>query len=241
MNKKFFAGVALLISLLAVSGLSYAAGAVARLSITGGSLTQCTGNVIEGAISVTAYDSTGATISSFNATESFVTSTGSTDSQSFTFTSGASTAFYMGTGVGTLSYVDITLSANGVTSPAIRIGCDGSVSISSGGTDVRLNFANGDLINVLYSSTDSAGKGGVAVYSVNSESKGVYEGSFGYALFSPYLGNPPSVNTFLGKVDQSSLYALTSGEFQIVIADPLESKSYTTIFSAFPISGVYFH
>jgi len=69
----------------------------------------------------------------------------------------------------------------------------------------------------------------------------VFEGSFGYELFEPYLDNPPAVNTFLGRVNYSRLYALTSGEFQIIVDDPLEAKTYTTVFSAFPISAIYFN
>ena len=236
MSKKFFVVAALMMSLLAASAITYAAGAVASLSMTGGSLIQCVDNVIEGTVSVAAYDSAGAKITSFSGAQSFISSDGSTDSKLGTFISDSSARFYMGTGAGTISYVDITVSANGVTSNTIRIGCDGSVSVYGvNGEDDRMNYANGDLINVLYASTDS-----VKVYSVATDSTGVYEGRFAYALFEQYLNNPPAVNTFLGKIDQSSLYALTSGEFQIVIADPVESKSYTTIFSAFPISGVYF-
>ena len=234
MHKKFIIVACLLFGIISTAALA-AGSSVARLSISSGTLLQCTGNVIEARFTSAAYNSAGGIISSFSVTHSYTTSNGGSTTQTGTLTSNVSHTFYLSSGSGDVSYADVSL-VSGTASATARISCDGTVIIGGViGEDDRMNYANGDLINVLYASRDS-----VKVYSVATDSTGVPEGSFGYDLFQPYLNNSPTENTYLGQVDYSRLYALTSGEFQIVVDDPVESKSYTTIFSAFPISGVYF-
>lgn len=234
MYKKLILAVCLVLGV--VSFAVSAQATVAKVAITGGSILQCIGNVIEARIVATAYNSAGGTVNSFSATQYYSTSNGGSVTQTTTLTSGANHTFYLAVGTGDVSYVQVSLNAGGTTSNSVRIYCDGRVEfIGSIGEDDRMNYANGDLINVLYAASDS-----VVVYSVDDNSKGVFEGRFAYTLFEPYLDNPPAENTFLGQVNYSRLYALTSGEFQIIVDDPLEAKTYTTVFSAFPISGIYF-
>jgi len=228
----------LLFSLMAAAVFTQAAPAINSLAITGAGLLQCSGNVIEASFTPTAYDAGNSTVGSFTATVYITTSNGAVAPQSANLTSGSGYTFYLAVGSETMSYAEVYVVSGSAQSGTVTIYCDGRVVFGANGEDHRMNYANGDLINVLYAATDS--QGGVKVYSVDANSKGVFEGRFAYTLFEPYLDNPPAVNTFLGQVDYSRLYALTSGEFQIIVDDPIESKTYTTIFSAFPVSGIYF-
>lgn len=236
----------LLAVLMFAAAITPAQATVARVGITGGALLQCTGNVIEGTYTAVAYDASGSVVGSFGATEFYLTTNGGVAPQSATLSSGAARRFYLAIGTGNVVYAEayvVPTSNPSIRSETVRIYCDGRIEIfglAAGRTDDRMNYANGDLINVLYPTFDSAGKGGVSVYSLDANSVGLLEGRFAYALFEPYLGNPPAVNTFIARIDYSSLYALTTGEFQIVVDDPLEPKTYTTIFSAFPVGNIYY-
>jgi hypothetical protein len=141
-----------------------------------------------------------------------------------------------------MTYAEVYLVSSenpAVRSNTIRIMCDGSVQDTGGavnadgekGPDDRLNADKGDLINVLYLRPDTSGESEIAVYSLDADSNGVFEGVFPNELFAPYIGNPPAENTYLAELDRSKLYALASGEFQVVISDPVEVKSYNVIFS----------
>jgi hypothetical protein len=215
---------------------------VSALSITAAKLVQCVSTVIEVEFTVQAFDAGSATVSNFDATLGFVPSTGSASSKSVTITSGAPNAAYIDSGTPGLTYVEVRVTADGITSNGVRIWCDGRIEFlgALAQAALRLNYQNGDLIDALYVSTGSDGKGAIAVYAIDSSSAGRVAGVFEYALFEPYLETPPAENTLLGQINYSSLYALTTGEFQIVINDPLEPKSYTTVFSAFPVSSVYY-
>lgn len=246
MHKKLSSLVAVVLGLVLLASLTGAGSIGADTArITAGSVVQCTGSTL--VFSFTPLASGGeVTLNSFVATLYLNGSNGSTAPVAATLISNAPYAVSANLGSAPVEYVELYYTINGVISDLIIAYCDGRIEIIGAGAsadaprDARLNYANGDLINVLYRSTDSAGKGSVVVYSLDANSKGVYEGRFAYALFEPYLDNPPARNTLLGTIDQSSLYALTSGEFQIVIADPREAKTYTTLFKAFPITGVYF-
>lgn len=242
MHKRIIAAVGVLVALAGFTAFGQAT--IARIDLSGAGVLQCSGNVIEGYFVASGFDSSGTPIASFSATQRYWTSNGGALTQSAVMTSGASHAFYLALGSGTVSYVEVYLVADDVgaaRSSTVRIHCDGRVEylIAFSG-DGRLNYANGDLINVLYAAVGPDEMGAIAVYSLDENSVGVFEGYFEYALFAPYLENPPDQNTFLGQVEYSRLYALTTGEFQIVISDPVEAKSYTTIFSAFPVTNVYF-
>lgn len=215
---------------------------VSAVSITAAKLVQCVSTVIEVEFTAQAFDAGSATISNFDATLNFVPSTGSASSKSVAITSGAPNAAYIDSGTPGLTYVEVLVTVDGITSNGVRIWCDGRVEFlgAAAQTAPRLNYQNGDLIDALYVSTGSDGKGAIAVYAIDSNSAGRLAGVFEYSLFAPYLEMPPAENALLGQIDYASLYALTTGEFQIVISDPVESKSYTTVFRAFPVSDVYY-
>lgn len=214
---------------------------VSALSITAAKLVQCISTVIEVQFTTQAADSGGATVNNFDATLDFVLSTGSSSSRSAAITSGAPYTAYIDSSSSALMYVEVRVTAHGITSNGVRIWCDGRVEfLGTGAVAPRLNYQNGDLIDALYVSTGSDGKGAIAVYAIDSNSAGRVAGVFEYSLFEPYLETPPAENALLGQIDYASLYALTTGEFQIVISDPVESKTYTTVFTAFPVSNVYY-
>ncbi len=128
-------------------------------------------------------------------------------------------------------------------SASITVICDipeeGGGSTPSIPSDGRINMGRGDLINAVYNTRDDSGQPALGVWAINADSKGVYTGRFAYELFEPYLDTPPSENTRLGMVGQTTLYALTSGEFQVVVGPDDEGKTYTTVFSTLPVRGAY--
>ena len=233
------AAVALCFTMMAIT--AQAAQPVRSVSITSAKLVQCISTIIEVQFTPQASDAAGTTVGSFNATLDVVPSTGSASSNNATLTSGASYNAYVDFGASAFAYIELRITADGITSNGVRIWCDGRVEfLGTAATTPRLNYQNGDLIDALYVSTGSDGMGAIAVYAIDSNSTGRVAGVFEYSLFAPYLEMPPAENTLLGQIDYASLYALTTGEFQIVISDPVESKSYTTVFSAFPVSNSYY-
>lgn len=219
-----------------------AASPVWTVSITDAQLVQCISTVIEVEFTAQAFDAGGTTVSNFDTMLAFVASTGSASSKSVSLASGAPYVAYIDFGVPATAYVEVHARADGITSNGVRIWCDGRVEFlgEAAASAPRLNYQNGDLINALYVSTGPDGNGAITVYAIDSNSEGSIAGVFEYSLFAPYLETPPAENTLLGRIDYASLYALTTGEFQIVIRDPVEYKFYTTVFSAFPISNVYY-
>jgi hypothetical protein len=105
--------------------------------------------------------------------------------------------------------------------------------------DDRLNSGQGDLVNALYARVGAEGLWEIHVYSIDETSTGTLSGKFLYKGFVPYLDNPPSQNTRIGQVSYSTLYALTTGEFQIDIDSPTEPKTYSIIFRGVPPRNVY--
>lgn len=105
--------------------------------------------------------------------------------------------------------------------------------------DGRLNLGSGDLIDVIYQGSDGSGQPILTVWAVDEDSRGIYVGAFENALFAPYLEAAPDENTLLGKISQTSLYALTTGEFQLVVGPDAEGKSYTTVLVGLPVRSVY--
>lgn len=221
------------------------------LSIVDGRFLQCVDNVIEAEYTPAAIDTSGATIPTFEAEQHFILSNGATGMQTAVLTSYESRRFYLALGSSDVTYADVYLvSTNNPTvrTGTVRVYCDGTVINFGGdvtadgvlGIDDRFNRTEGDLVNVLYRRNDATGNPAVAVYSLDENYEGVFEGFFTYEMFEPYLDNPPEENTMLGQVDRSTLYALTSGQFQIVIHDPVEVKIYEVVFNAFPINNVIF-
>lgn len=249
--KKLSLFVIIIGTLAALFGTVQGATSIYSLNIIDGRFLQCVDNVIEAEFTPAAIDTSGATMPTFQAEQHFVLSNGATDMQTDVLTSYQSRRFYLALGSSDVTYADVYLvSTNNPTvrSSTYRIYCDSTViSLGGGinadgvlGIDDRFNRTEGDLVNVLYRRNDPTGNSGVAVYSLDEDFDGVFEGFFTYEMFEPYLDNAPEENVMLGQVDRSTLYALTSGQFQIVIHDPYEVKIYEVVFDAFPINNVIF-
>lgn len=253
MFKRLSYFVAALLAAWIVFGVhpSDAAGTIYQVRITGASFAQCGSIVLEGSYVPAAYDSSGAPIASFNAIAYFTTNNGGAAPQNVSLTTGANSAFYLAIGPDPMEFVEVYIvSADNpaLRSETVRFNCDGSIEFLGGAVnadgeisaDDRLNWAQGDLINVLYARRDRAGRPGVNVYRVVDSDKGVLVGRFGFDLIQPYIDNPPAENTFIARIDQSELYVLSTGELQIVIIDPDEVKQYSIIFTLLPTPRVYF-
>ena len=117
--------VALCITAMAIT--VQAAQPVRNVSITAAKLVQCISTVIEVQFTPQATGAVGATVSSFDATLDFVLSTGSVSSKSAILTSGTSYTAYVDSGSSALAYIEVRVTANGITSNGVRIWCDGRV------------------------------------------------------------------------------------------------------------------
>lgn len=206
-------------------------------------ISACTSDVVEGRLVLSVRDQNGGVIDMSGSDLELRFSTAGAVSL-FHVSASASTSLTFGValpGLGT-GYADVLVilaSDPSVQSPILRINCanltyeiissDGEVVSSDG----RLNLNAGDLINVLYAGTDAQGKPAIDVYTVDGE-RGVYFGEFEYTLFEPYLDTPPAANTRIATVNKSTLYALSSGEFQINIGPDAEGKYGVVIFRGLP-------
>lgn len=206
----------------------------------------CDNDIIEGTMVLTVLDSNGNIVDvsgTSDLTITFFSLTSPSSAVANTFTVNASLLTSVSFGV-SLPGVDVgnvevvvRLTADpSVQSPILRIDC-GTLSYdiiaTQGSSDGRLNPNAGDLINVLYRGTDEAGNPAIDVYRVDGD-KGVYLGQFEYVLFEPYIGAPPAVNRRLAAIDKATLYALTSGEFQVNVGPDAEGKYGIVIFSGLP-------
>lgn len=114
---------------------------------------------------------------------------------------------------------------------------NGTISVGrADGDDGRLNQDHGDLVNALYNSRSTDGKPEIRVYAVNDASTGVYLGTFSYSSVAPYIGNPPASNTKIATIGLTTLYALSSGEFQFDIGPTIDGELASMIFQGFPVS-----
>lgn len=158
------------------------------------------------------------------------------------FVAGQSKAFGFGF-TSDFLYVDLSVVAAGATSDTYRFFCDGTIINLGGGhsslSDGRLNRFYGDLINVLYRGT-VGGMPAMLVYSLDADSNGLLAGAFTPEDIAPFVGAPPAENTAIRTIDRSTLYAITSGEFQINIGPDAENKVYTIIFNGLPVMSVYY-
>jgi hypothetical protein len=240
----------LIAGVLLFTGFAAAAEVPSVLTITGVQVTNCSGPTMEGAFQVIATNDGGSMISApVQILVYFESNVGAVPGIPYTVSNTNDIPFAVSTPGGTVQYMRVYVAA--VDNPSLRsdtwqLSCDGSsVNLGGGnlaadGADDRLNRSQGDLLNVLYSRTDRDGLPGVHVYRVIPPSQGSYEGGFSYQDFQPYLDNPPAENTLLASVAQSSLYALTSGEFQINIGPDIEGKTYVMIFSGLPPKNIRF-
>ena len=225
-----------------------AVGSISRIELVRYGLVSCDGNTFQGSYALVAYDDAGVVVNR----QIPVSITGVFDlggvvfetapyphssSANYTFTIYASSPDVMAG----MAYFYVT------DDPAIRtsvyvLDCAGPSMYLSGsaGGDDRLNWAHGDLLNVLYSRWDEQGNPEIGVYTLDEASEGVLAGHFAYSDFKPYLGQPPQQNTLIGKVSQSSLFVLTTGEFQINIGPDAEGKVYSIILDTLPPTRVYY-
>lgn len=215
--------------------LLQAQGAVAKLELNVTQF-QCQGTTISGAYSVTARDSGGSTLTGdVDTVRHYVTSNGSTV-QSGLITTGQSLTFSLSFPGAALTFgqLEITLAADpSVTSGVYYFDCTTGTVTAPTFTDGRLNPGKGDLAIVLYRGVGDDGKAAVDVYRVEG-TEGIFVGRYDYSLFASYLSTPPATNTLLDSVDSTRLYALTSGQFQIVIESARDSKTFDVIFTGIP-------
>jgi len=236
-----------LILLVAVMVSAVVAQSLAGLEINNVSFVACDGANLEGALSITAKDGSGNIINNTSAVPMllyFEADSGVVGTASVNLRSTDIVPFAVSPTSGTMTYAQIYTTApdGSARSNVIRIGCDGAISNLGGGlfgVDDRINRLHGDLINPLYVRADEQGALGVQVYRVEDRA-GVLAGMFTASDFAPYLKTPPTENTKIATLDRSTLYALESGEFQIVIGPDVEGKIYNVIFSGMPPKNIRF-
>lgn len=241
--------------LVVPSGVSHAAGPVTTIELADTVFTQCNSfpGVFEGGFRVIAKDGDGLVandpnplnfrlvVSTQYGSEVLDISTNSTTAQSFAMTFTGSPAITSGN-------VEVQLATNpSVTSGAYTWDCvNQTVNPGGGGgpvftgDDDRLNLSHGELMAVLYARTDRSGKPGVHVYGISGASTGYLLGVYSYSDFEKFLGKPPSENTKIKSIGKSTLYALTSGEFQINIGPDEKGELHQVVFSGVPPTNVYF-
>ncbi len=214
---------------------------------------QCGSASIEGSWRISAYNTDGALVngtSPITATEYYTSNNGSVPPVVASYLSGQVWPFYVTIPPAPISYIEfyaVSTDNPSVRTDTVRIDCDGTISNLGGGTasgyqapDDRLNLGAGDLLNVIYARRDTAQRPVLHVYSLSSQSTGVFEGAFAYEALAPYLSDAPDENTLIGKIDATALYALTTGEFQIVIGPDREEKTYSIILTGLPPKRIYY-
>ena len=77
------------------------------------------------------------------------------------------------------------------------------------------------------------------IYDIDSNGNGSFLFAISDEDLAPFIASPPSVNTLIVSVGPASLYALTSGEFQINYGPDAEGKTYVVIFDGIPATNVY--
>lgn len=250
--------VALMMVAAVMTGQSSRAAAdVYSLNITEVQFVQCGGSVIEGRIRVVATNTSGAVLNNstpINGVEYYDSPNGSTTPQNASYLAGELRGFYISIPPAPLDYLDIYVASVDnpiVRSDTYRVYCNQTINnlggavtatggTTGGGVDDRLNMGQGDLLNVLYARYDRNSKPEIHVYSLNSLSQGVFQGTFPYVRFLPYLTKPPQRNVLIAKVGSSSLYALASGEFQINVGPDSEGKIYSVFFTGLPPKNIYY-
>lgn len=221
-----------------------AAGAIIALELQDLTFNGCNGSIFAGSFHVVAYDEGGAVANAGTgvATNRFYTTSYATVSLQQASTSNQKQDFlidFNGTPI-TYGTLTVTLAANPtVESPTYRFDCmTGEISIIEG-LDDRINPGMGDLIAVLYARRDATGKTGIQVYSVEADGTGVLIDTYLNSDFAPYIGNPPAEAVEISSIGDTTLYALTTGEFQINIGPDIEGKITSVIFNGLPPGRVY--
>jgi hypothetical protein len=225
---------------------SQAAGEISTLEIRDLSLVGCRGDTFEGSFKVVALDADGAVVNLIQPVETrrFYTTSYAFVWQEGTSTSGQSENFFIDFNGAPITYgtLTIVLKSNPATqSLTYHFNCFTGEITPQKGLDTRINYQIGDLISVLYPSVDSEGNPTIQVYDVESDGRGTYVGTYSYDLFTPYLNVRPETSVELDRIGKTSLYALTTGEFQINIGPDIEGKVVSVIFRGLPPVEVYKH
>jgi hypothetical protein len=229
---------------LLIASSSHAAGAVRSLAVQQAGLTACTGPLIEGTITVAAYDSGGVLINDGVPLSGLVYanhSNGVVAPIPWDFVAGEAYHFAITAGSATVTSVTLQIAAASNTSvrtPDVTIGCDGSVTFGGAGgsssADLRLNPFQCDLTAALYSTYR-----GIEVWEIQPDSSGLYQGAYTQDDVAE-MTETPDVNTVVAEIWPTTLEVLTTGEFQIKIAPDAEGKTCAVILDAIPPTFVYF-
>lgn len=230
---------------LLIAGSSLAANGVSSLAVQQAGLTACNGPLIEGTITVAAYDSGGALVNDAVPLSALVYanhSNGAVSPIAWNFLAGQAYHFAITAGSSPVTSVTLQVAAASNTSivtPAVNIGCDGTVSIgggdASGESDLRLNRFHCDLTAALYSTYR-----GIEVWEIQPDSSGLYQGAYTLDDAAEYAESAPESNTVVAEVWPTTLEVLTTGELQIKIAPDAEGKSCAVILDTIPPTSVYF-
>lgn len=224
-----------------------AAGAVVSLGLTDVTLQSCANSTFSGTYRLTAYDAQGNVVNSTTTVNAVgvYQANGVTTSDEYKHTTALAhyDIFFAGTSLSSGTFYFYWQGNSAVVSPTYLLDCATLTATQIGGGsgsggDDRLNPNTGDLINVLYARTDAQGNPEIHVYVLNTASQGILIGKFAYAQFLPYLYHTPQQNRQIAKIADSTLYALSTGEFQINIGPDAEGKLYSVILDAIPLKKV---
>ncbi len=105
--------------------------------------------------------------------------------------------------------------------------------------DDRLNWGVADYLVVLYPGTDAQGNPAIRVFGVGEDGAGFYLFTITQQDIAAFVGNPPAVNTPIMTIGNITLYALTSGEFQLNIGPDAEGKTQVIIFDSLAPGHLY--
>ena len=229
---------------LLITSASLAAGAVDSLVVQQAGLTACSGTLIEGTITVAAYDPGGTLLNDGVPLSALVYanhSNGAISPIAWDFVAGQAYHFAITAGSAPVTSVTLQVAAASDTSvrtPTITINCDGSVSFGGSGVstaaDLRLNPFKCDLTAALYSTYR-----GIEVWEIQPDSSGLYQGAYTQDDIAEY-DEAPDVNTVVAEIWPTTMEVLTTGEIQIKIAPDAEGKSCAVILDAIPPTSVYF-
>lgn len=242
--KRFAALISFALLLLA-SFTSMAAGAPSKFIVQSVSLTQCSGTLIEGQLQLAVVDAGGVILNGTTAAATTVYAThsnGAVGAVSWDFIAGQSYQFAFALGSADVTSVSMTVLLNGTTisSPVIKVNCDGTTQIGTPGQgpaagDARLNSFNCDLTSALYATGS-----GISVWDIGADSKGSYKGVYTLADVGDLADSAPETNTFIKSIGHTSLEVLTTGEYQIKIGPDETGKVCTMVADGLPPSSVYF-
>ena len=131
----------------------------------------------------------------------------------------------------------VSLKTNDYVAYKIIVSFDGAVHDGPEPPDNRINWRMGDDIAAIYRDADDAGNPALSIYEINDAAEGELRFKVTMADLQPYLDNPPAHNTEIKTAGKVTLYALTSGEFQISLGPNAEGKVYDLIFTTLPIEA----